>query len=748
MSPVQPSTNGKVNYKTDLAQVPRTERGSETGIPVYGLLTWAAMGAMTGNDLEYVPELMWPNSIQTYQMMRNDSQCDGLLQGAMMPITRWDWAIDPNGANEVIVRELSRDLGLPLAQRDPLTRAFRVQDDPPPIPRSQGRFDFHEHLPEALMACGYGHNYFEQVADLIIPPDDWPVDTPLRARLRKLAERPPWTISQINTAPDGGLAGIKQLQQVYGDPPIPTEALVAYVWGKEGANWVGRSMLRSSFRPWIVKDRIMRVGAINIERAGAGTPIITAPPGATKAQLDALDNLAQRFRAGDSSGGAIPYQSQMALMGIMGSQPDAVGFMNFLNEEMARGFLQMFQVLGQTKTGSRSLGGTFLDFFEWALESIAEWFCAVFNKYVIEDWMSWNVPTPLDGQEDDQFWYAPRLVFCKRGDSTEYLQHAANTGQIQVDNTTKEQLNSPDQPAPNAAQAAARVRPRTSRRASGGQGTIGEETRPVSGSAEGSPALPLPARPLRRQPMDFEITAGMDLASMESDYTLRRDALVRQISAAQQTQIDQLHDLIVEAGNDLSLLAEISADPIHAGAIQAAMVEMANVGMRQAQQEAANQGVTIELPDLNDLVPRLTARASAIDSVLASALSQSARANAIRLAQGSMDAVAVANDVRAHLQSLTDRYLTDQLGNAVTAAQNTGRAAVMDSGERPSRIYASEILDDRTCAECIGIDGTEYETVQAAEADYPGGGFKDCMGGGRCRGTLVAVYGEAQVTIQ
>lgn len=731
------------NYKTD---VPTRERGSETGIPVFGLLSWAAMGAMAGNDIEYVPELMWPNSVRTYQTMRNDSQCDGLTQGAMMPLRRWSWGVDANNAPEIVVQELARDLGLPIAERDALGN-WAI--NPQPRRRSRGRFDWDEHLSQALLALCYGHNYFEQNADFTEPPEGWPIDVPLRARLRKLGELPPWTISEINVDPDGGLNNIRQLQMMYGDPGIPVNQLVAYVWGKEGANWVGRSMLRSAFRPWLVKDRIMRVGAINIERAGAGTPIITAPPGATKAQLDALDSLARRFRSGDSSGGAIPYQSQLALQGIQGSQPDAVGFMNFLNEEMARGFLQMFQVLGQTQSGSRALGGTFLDFFEWALEAIADFIAAAFNKYVIEDWMEWNFPQDPDQAEmmDESLDYAPRLVYVKKGSATDGLSQALQNGDIQVDPNTGEQIQQPDQPAPSDGEQR-NARLAASRRARGGPSRREERRTRAAGGGEGSPALPMPARPLRRQPMDFEITAGMDLASMDSDWQLRRDNLVRDISAAQQRQIDQLHDAIVEAGNDLGRLSEITADPIHAVTIQAAMIDMAAEGQRQAQREAANQGVTRELPDVNELVPRLTSRASAIDTVLAQALAQSARANAIRLAQGTLDAVRVAQDVRDHLQSLSDSYLRDQLGNAMTAAMNTGRLAVMRAGESPTNIYASEILDDRTCQACIGVDGTNYPDVATAEQDYPGGGFKDCFGGGRCRGTLVAVYNEGQVTLQ
>jgi hypothetical protein len=74
---------------------------------------------------------------------------------------------------------------------------------------------------------------------------------------------------------------------------------------------------------------------------------------------------------------------------------------------------------------------------------------------------------------------------------------------------------------------------------------------------------------------------------------------------------------------------------------------------------------------------------------------------------------------------------------------NTGRKEVFDAGD-PNSLYASELLDSNTCESCVEIDGTEYPDLDAAEADYPTGGYMDCYGGPRCRGTLVGVYGEVE----
>lgn len=59
------------------------------------------------------------------------------------------------------------------------------------------------------------------------------------------------------------------------------------------------------------------------------------------------------------------------------------------------------------------------------------------------------------------------------------------------------------------------------------------------------------------------------------------------------------------------------------------------------------------------------------------------------------------------------------------------------------RVYASELLDTNTCTSCAAVDGKEYPSVEAAHQEYHGhGGYMGCLGGLRCRGTLVFVYAE------
>lgn len=76
---------------------------------------------------------------------------------------------------------------------------------------------------------------------------------------------------------------------------------------------------------------------------------------------------------------------------------------------------------------------------------------------------------------------------------------------------------------------------------------------------------------------------------------------------------------------------------------------------------------------------------------------------------------------------------------AVTSVQGTARVGALAQVRDPVLIYASELLDRRTCDPCGRVDGREYASWAAALVDYPAGQYRDCEGGDRCRGTLVTV---------
>lgn len=667
-----------------------------------------------GDELERVPELQWPMATTTYQYMMNDAQIFSLIMSLILPIRSWRWHLKKNGAQDAIVQRISADYNLPIEDDMEFNRR-----------RGQRRFSFDKHLEDALRAVYLGYYPFEQVGDIL--PED------LKWHLRKLAPIPPRTLSEITLAADGGLDWIKQLTAKATDPPISVDRLVWYVWDREGANWTGRSMCRSVYRNHLVKDRVLRVGAINIERAG-GIPYVQAAEGATGDQIKALDLLARRFRVGEEAGAALPHGAQLKFASAAGGD-GAVAYIKQQNEEMARAFLQMVNMLGQTNTGSRALGGTFQDIAQVAQFTIAKWFCDIFNEHVIEDDVEWN-----EGPSEE---FAPLLAF-DAGEADPLTGFRNALGQddgIQVDpQGVTAQILTQGEPTPRTAR-----RPRQVRASSPGDAAGRDERGRVTAERSPSPLL-LPPRPLRRNPNEHEIRAAIDFMTIDSNYASMHDLLIQEVRQVRSFQADEIREAILEANGNLSKLARLDVTARTDQAIQRHLQTAAQLAAGQAVTEARAQGVTLPQFDTEPLIEQLTARASAVDEMLASEFAQSASRNAIRLSGGGLSPQEVAEQVKSDLLAMSGAYAKDVLGGALQQSINAGRNFVFEHDEHAGELFSSEILDTNTCGHCIANDGKSYPDVAAAVRDYPTGTFRDCDGRERCRGMVIKVYQTADVT--
>ena len=87
------SGDGTTVFET-MDDAPTTERGRgvSTNLDFTGLNSWGQWI----DDAEQTPDLQWPRSIETFDNMRNDAQCQGLYLGATAAIVRYGWYINPN----------------------------------------------------------------------------------------------------------------------------------------------------------------------------------------------------------------------------------------------------------------------------------------------------------------------------------------------------------------------------------------------------------------------------------------------------------------------------------------------------------------------------------------------------------------------------------------------------------------------------------------------------------------------------
>lgn len=659
------------------------------------MLRQNAWSAPALDERELQRDLTYPQSVRTYGAMLNDAQVDGLYRGATLPIRSYDWRLDPNGAPPEMVAQAMEDFGLD-----------QVGVAPGPKRRSQQRFTLDRHMEDALRGVVTGHYFFEQLYEA---REDGPaVNGGVFFHLRKLSPRPPATIMEIAPARDGGLAHIK-VPALNPDPSffgqgvkLPVDRLVAYVWDREGANWKGRSMLRSSYRPWKLKDRVMRVGAINIERAG-GVPYIEAPEGATAQQMAVYHQLASEFRIGEGAGAALPHGATLKFASAAGGD-QAINFVRLQNEEMSRAWLMMFMQLGQTETGSRALGESFIDYFAMAQQAIAGWFRDVFNEHVIEDWVDQNYGTEAQ--------YAPRLVFAPHGDPAAALGDAVEEAQ------------------------SAGALPDGSVLAAAVEGHRSRHPRPVPVRAAAGD-VPEGAR----QPTPKELAAGVDFAAMQAQQADATDALVEAWAPVQAAQAEELTAQIA-AATSVAAAAGVTATVAGTPVIAAAMAAAAAQGIAAATAEAASQAFALPAPDTATLNAELADHAEATATVLTRSLAQAAANHATALHGPDLNRDALAELVAKHLDGLSDATLREHLGAAVHGARNQGRFAAMDGWGSRGTPYASELLDASTCSFCADVDGTAYPDMDAARGDYPFAGYLGCEGRGRCRGTVVTVANE------
>ena len=710
---------------------PEPDLTVEIGQPNPGVLPWSAYYDTT----EDVSELAFPQSVHVYNKMRNDDQLSALLLAFILPILGYRWYVDPNGARDETVEHVANDFGVPIEGQEPKA-----------VGRSRDRFSHVEYLRHSLLKLTFGFSMFEQVYRL---------GADNKLHVRKLAPRLPGSIQNIQTFPDGGLAYIRQFPTgrtpdpllptftgartgLLGDmlqgPVIGVDRLVAHVNDKEGGNWYGRPFLRSLYRNWLIKDKLLRVDALKHERNGMGVPTGKSTAGVTKDALRSLLSVVTSWKAGETAAAALPPNTDIELKGVQGSLPDTLASIRYHDEQMARRFVAMFTQLGSTETGSRALGNTFVDFFGLAQEAVAKSYADVTNEHVIEDLVDLNYSI------DES---APLLKFrpeSDRGLSTDELTSLIQIGAITADAELKDWLRA-EHDMPERAEGNAGPQP-----TSPGQPVPVQTRQRIQASLR----RPLNAAAEKRKKSDVEERSKVDFEAIQETFASALADLIDQWKTdVRQSQITELIALIAAtAPDDLEALASVQATPKGVDLLTESAQALAETAAEQATKEITDQGIDFTQPDLDTINQLIEDRAAATEVLMARALSQSAANEALLHAGGGLTSTEIAQNVGEHLNSLTDAGLKPPLSGTLTHAQNKARGEVFDAVPY-KEIYASELIDTpNICKPCEDVNGEKYATMEAAHADYPDGGFHLCEGGPYCRGTLVCIaLDEAPPTI-
>ncbi|MFI6228619.1 hypothetical protein ACIBCR_15060 [Micromonospora echinospora] len=684
-----------------------------------GMVDDRQYGTLVNDVYEHVPDLVYPGSVEVYAQMRRDPQLSGALGGYTLQLRRAQWQLDGTGCRPEVTGFVADCLGLNVAG-----------DDSPSAFRRQG-VSWSDHLRSALLCLVWGHYGFEIAAEIVDG----------RARLATLAERIPGTIAEIHADPKtGAFLGVDQLV-MRGDrsPQIPADRMVWYCHDREGASWQGTSLLRAGYPAWLLKREMLRVNAISNRRWGAGVPVAEALPGTNPSpeQMTAAQRMVSAARAGDQAGMSVPPGFTAKIIGLSGSVPDTLGFIRFLNQEMSRSVLMQHMDLGTTESGSRALGQAFIDTWTLALESIGEAIADTATRQIcarIVEW-NWGVDEPV-----------PRVVVSgvgsRREVTAESLQLLLGSGALSADPAleawVRREYRLPERvepaPAPSAGTPA-----------------------PAASSTVPQPAASVPrprGRSRRRQAsgqlsLFNAVDPEPDPAAVQEAWEQAKADLLAQWPATAQPMVDDLAaqtEALAEDG-DLGAFGTLAVAAVVVaavgGVLSAAAAALAAGAVAQVVAEAAAQGVTLTIP-ADAGASRAEAAAQAAAGVIAAGYATGAGRAALQHAGPNTDPAAVADKVREHLDGLSTSergWVADNIGAALSAAQNAGRmAALADADPKPAGFRAVETNDTNTCRPCRDVDGTEYTTVIEAQADYPTAGYHACEGGLRCRGYLFPIW--------
>jgi hypothetical protein len=712
----------------------------DIGSPDFYWGTWG-QGLLT-EWWETAADLIWPQSVITYGRMRHDPQIKGVLAALTWPLLRATWVVDGTGCRDEVTQRVSDNFGLPIRGIDELGKPARRQG-----------IMWSRHLRAAMQKFVFGHMIFERRYE--IAPDGF-------ANLVSLGQRMPWTIAHIRAERDGSVIDVTQNTQY---DPIPANRLVWYAHELEGSAWAGISALRPAFGAWLLKHETWRVHATSIRRFGMGVPQVTAPPGATAQQVSEAQALASSLRVGDQTGVGLPQGFQFSLAGLVGSVPDALAFIKYLDQQISKMALAGIIDLGQTEIGSRALGETFLDLFVLALQGLAD---------EIGDETTTGYPgmpgavldlVTVNWGEDEP---VPRIVATDVGQQHEItaqsLQYLLTWGALTADPELEAfvrqawrlpQRKTPQPPAQPTGHPANFAVPAGL--------TLPGAGPPVPAPAPAAGPVPEPAarapRPgagrraraayastLRRTLTDTEVRAGFDPVGHQIDWQAAADWVLSRwplIFAAQRVQLADQVQAAVDTGK-LDKLSALTADST-AGrdVLREAMLSLAAKAREAMIAEAAHQGVTIDDAKVKSADSRLAKLAAARAALAASYVAQQASQKALQVATGVSTGADVADEVSEFLGGLSQASLRLQVSAALTAAQNAGRFAVLDAAAlagSAATYVATEVLDTNTCAPCNDIDGTEFGSLADAEANYPNGGYSDCLGMERCRGTCMGLW--------
>jgi len=347
------------------------------------------------------------------KMIKSDGMVNATLEAIRLPILSTEWRIEP-GQDDMEDKK-----GIAAFVKD----CFNGMDN-----------SFEEFLNEALLYPFYGYYYFEKVFQVKNGKIVW----------KKFFSRVPSAHEKWQMTSDPKTPGVTQtlptneydgVQVQTSSPEIPMSKLILFIHRKEGDNYDGVSVLRSAYKHWYYKDTFYRLDGIARER-GAGVLKIVMPNGSTDDDRADAEELAENFKANQKSYIIAPsadWTFELMTGGFADQKDLSKDSIDHHNRMIALNILGQFLELGSSEAGSYALSKDQSEFFTLGLRSITKYVANQLNKQAIKELVDLNF-----GEQE----YYPKFVFSDVGqiDYTEVatvLEKLINIGVVEKSNKIK-----------------------------------------------------------------------------------------------------------------------------------------------------------------------------------------------------------------------------------------------------------------------------------------------------------------------
>ncbi len=173
---------------------------------------------------------------------------------------------------------------------------------------------------------------------------------------------------------------------------IPSDKLLIFSYRREGDNYEWISVLRSAYKHWYIKDKLIKFDAVKHERLSIWFPVITIPAAANDQDKLEAKTIWMNVRANEQTCVVLPspeWKFEFSDTRVW-NWTDLMESINFHNREIAKNVLAHFMELWNTQSWSRSLGDSQTELFLQSLNSIWKQICDTFNRFVIPQVVDYN----------------------------------------------------------------------------------------------------------------------------------------------------------------------------------------------------------------------------------------------------------------------------------------------------------------------------------------------------------------------